>query len=67
MKNVFASIRRIFVLTFESLGSVIVALVVTVEVVTSYVDIFLYYDHHRSDLPSSAQLLQCFQVEDYIW
>ena len=40
-EKVFACIRRIFVLTFELLGSVVVALVVTVEVVTSHVDIFL--------------------------
>ena len=57
MKKVFASIWRIFVLTFELLGSVVVALVVTVEVVTSYVDIFLHYDDYRSDLPSSTQII----------
>ena len=54
-------------LTFELLGSVVLVLVVTVEVVTSYVYIFLFYEDHRSDLPSSIQLLQCFHVEDNLW
>ena len=52
MKKVLASIKRIFVLTDEMLGYVVVVLVVTVEVVSSYVYIFLSYEDHRNDLPN---------------
>ena len=54
MKKVLASIKRNFVLTDEMLGYVVVVLVVTVEVVSSYVYIFLSYEDHRNDLPNQS-------------
>ena len=54
MKKDLASIKRNFVLTDEMLGYVVVVLVVTVEVVSSYAYIFLFYEDHRNDFPNQS-------------